>query len=67
MPALTLFDLHPGMVLPFALKWTAPATEVVTLMVLALLKIRFTEAKVMLAVVDPWLMVMVVLVVVMEL
>ena len=64
---LARFDLHPGMVLPFAWKWTLPATEVVTLMLLALLKIRFTEAKVMLAVVKPWLMVMVVLVVVMEL
>ena len=53
--------------MPFALKWTLPATEVVTLMLLALLKIRLIEAKVMLALVDPWLMVMVVLVVVMEL
>ena len=57
MPALTLFDLHPGMVLPFALKWTAPATEVVTLMLLALLKIRLIEAKVMLAVGIPVVMV----------
>ena len=33
--------LHPGMVLPLALKWTFPATELVAAwIVLALLKIR---------------------------
>ena len=41
MPLLAGLDLHPGMVLPLALKWTFPATELVAaLRVLVLLKIR---------------------------
>jgi len=41
LPALAALDLHPGMVLPFALKCTFPATELVAaLRVLDLLKIR---------------------------
>ena len=65
MPLLAGLDLHPGMVLPLALKWTFPATELVAaLRVLVLLKIRLVPVvKVRVADDEPAVMVMVVLVV----
>ena len=69
LPALAGLALHPGMVLPLALKWTLPATELVAAwIVLVLLKIRLVPVvKVRVALDTPVVMVMVVLVVVMEL
>ena len=63
MPLLAGLDLHPGMVLPLALKWTFPATELVAaLRVLVLLKIRLVPVvKVRVALDEPVVIVMVVL------
>jgi len=60
-PAVTVaLDLQYLMILPLALKETVPAVEVVMVMVLVMPKVKVVEAKEMLAVADPAVMVMVV-------
>ena len=60
-PAVTVaLDLQYVMILPLALKETVPAVEVVIVMVLVIPKVKVVEAKEMLAVADPAVIVMVV-------